>query len=185
MMCGPLVDVSASDAQLAQSRRDGLPSINPGPPAVHRWRTGRGALVELDCDAIAARLAALDWARTFDWSDAAQDERVRQAARCVGWVALESEVRADGHWGGFQLREAGGENLKGDAAYDSVVAGFGFDLSAWEVLDLCREEVGLLEDFGTASVRLDLLPALAHPFDRWDRQRTTAEEDDGWARSRR
>ncbi len=185
VMCGPLVDVEASDAQLAQSRRNGLPSIKPSPPAVQRGRPRRGALVKLDCDVIAARLAALDWVQTFDWSEAAQEERARQAARCVGWVALESEIRDDGHWGGFQLREAAGENLKGDAAYGSIVARFGFDLSAWEVLDLCREEVGPLEDFDTATVRVDLLPVLAHPFDPWDRQRKTADEDDDWALSLR
>lgn len=81
-----------------------------------------------------------------------------------------------GTGGGFQLREAGGEILDGDAAYGSVIAGFGFDLSVWEVLDLCREEVGPLEEFNPATVRLDLLPMLAYPFDRWDRQQTTADE---------
>ena len=39
--------------------------------------------------------------------------------------------------------------------------------------------------FNTVTVRVDLLPVLAHPFDRWDRQRTTADEDDDWARSLR
>ena len=91
----------------------------------------------------------------------------------MGWVALESDVHDDGHWGGFQLREAGGETLTGDAAYGSVIAGFGFDLSTWEVLGLCREEIGLFEDVSTATVRVDLLLLLAHPFDRWDWQRAT------------
>ena len=61
-----------------------------------------------------------------------------------------------------------------------VIAGFGFDLSAWEVLDLCREEVGPIEDFSTATVRVGLLPLLAHPFDQWDRQRASADEGDDW-----
>uniref|UniRef100_UPI0005BD0AE3 hypothetical protein n=1 Tax=Paraburkholderia acidipaludis TaxID=660537 RepID=UPI0005BD0AE3 len=107
-----------------------------------------------------------DWMQTFDWSDAAQDERARQAARCIGWVALESD-----------MREADGERREGDAAFGSVIAGFGFDLSAWEVLDLCREEVGPLEDFDTATVRSALLPVLAHPFDHWDRPRVADDAD--------
>jgi transcriptional regulator with XRE-family HTH domain len=177
VMRGARVDVEASDALLASNRRDGLPPLNHCPPAVRRGRPKRGGLVELHSDAIAARLAALDWVQTFDWAGEAQDERARQAARCVGWVALESNVRDDGHWGGFQVREARGEHLVGDAAFGSVIAGFGFDLSAWEVLDLCREEAGPLEDFATATVRPDLLPVLAHPFDQWDRQRVADDAD--------
>ena len=180
VMYGPLVDVEASDVQLARYRRDGLPPINPAPPTVLRGRPRRDGFVTLHRDEIAARLAALDWMQTFDFSDAAQDERARQAALCVGWVALESDVRDDGHWGGFQVREAGTENREGDAAFNCVIRGHGFDLSAWEVLDLCREEVGPLEDFPTATVRLDLLPVLAHPFDEWDRQRVTSEKDVDW-----
>jgi hypothetical protein len=101
-------------------------------------------------------------------------------ARLNRWVALLSEVRDDGHWGGFQVREAGTENREGDAAFDCVIRGHGLDLSAWEVLDLCREEVGPLEDFETATVRPDLLPMLAHPFDKWDRPRVPDDQDE-WA----
>jgi hypothetical protein len=169
VMAGPLVDVAASDVQLARNRREGGPPLNPEPPAVRRGRPRRGDFVTLRREGIAARLAALDWGQTFDWNDEAQDERARQAALCVGWVALLSEVRDNGHWGGFQVREAGTENREGDAAFNCVIRGHGFDLSAWEVLDLCREEVGPLEDFDTATVRVDLLPVLAHPFDKWDR----------------
>jgi hypothetical protein len=86
-------------------------------------------------------------------------------------------MRDNGHSGGFQVREASGEHLKGDAAIGSVIAGFGLDLSAWEVLDLCREDVGPLEDFETATVRPALLPVLAHPPDKWDRPRVANDAD--------
>jgi hypothetical protein len=76
-----------------------------------------------------------------------------------------------------QVREADGERLEGDAAFCSVIAGFGFDLSAWDVLDLCREEAGPLEDFDTVTVHPDLLPMLAHPFDHWDRSRVADDAD--------
>jgi hypothetical protein len=62
-----------------------------------------------------------------------------------------------------------------------VIAGFGFDLSTWKVLDPCREEVGPLKDFDTATVRADLLPMLAHPFDKRDRPRVPHDKQDEWA----
>lgn len=180
VMCGPLVDVEASDAQLARYRRDGLPPINPAPPAVLRGRPRRDGFVEMGRDEIAARLAALDWVQSFDFSEAAQRERVWLAVQCVGWVAMESDVRDDGHWGGYQVREAGTEHCEGDAAFDCVIRGHGFDLSVWEVLDLCREEVGPLDDFPTATVRVELLPVLAYPFEKWDRPRTISDSDADW-----
>ncbi|WP_027797968.1 hypothetical protein [Paraburkholderia acidipaludis] len=60
VMAGPLVDVEASDAQLARNRREGLPPLNPCPPAVRRGRPRRGDFVTLRRDVIGARLAGLD-----------------------------------------------------------------------------------------------------------------------------
>ncbi|WP_322015967.1 hypothetical protein [Paraburkholderia sp. J12] len=89
---------------------------------------------------------------------------IEEVAKVANWQPASGAPKTP------ELREDGGETLKGDAAYGSVIGGFGFDLSAWEVLDLCREEVGPLEEFTTATVRVDLLPVLAHPFGQLFRQ---------------
>ena len=81
----------------------------------------------------------------------------------------------------FACCHKNGEHLEGDAAFDSVRGGYGFDRSALDVIALCREDVGPLEDFDTATVRADLLPVLAHPFDKWDRPRVPDDNQDDWA----
>jgi hypothetical protein len=38
-----------------------------------------------------------------------QHKRAALAARCVGWYAVTSAVRDDGHWSGYQLRRTDGD----------------------------------------------------------------------------
>jgi hypothetical protein len=53
---------------------------------------------------IVKRLKELDWTRTFDWREEAMRARAVNAAAAVGIDAALSELRDDGHWGGYQLR---------------------------------------------------------------------------------
>ncbi|WP_429497455.1 hypothetical protein ACQUFY_16770 [Robbsia andropogonis] len=189
VMQGDQVNVEASDAWLKRYRREGMPAIADSDPAVKRGRPSvkqNGKSVkqdddlthslntepaELTCDEIEAVLGRLDWCQSFDWSEDAQRERARQAARCVGFVAIESVVRDDGHWGGFQLREEAA--AADDMPEDSIIGGYGFELSAAEVVKLCRDQVlvslwpgtdaRMFED-DRATVVPALLPALAYPF---------------------
>ncbi|MEP9328815.1 hypothetical protein PPMP20_38005 [Paraburkholderia phymatum] len=115
VMCGVLVDVEKSDAQLARCRRDGLPDIRANTHVLRRaspaaepvnlmqLRTEAASLapVPMTREQAAQRLAALDWTRAFDWSEEEQRERARLAAACIGLEAVESGPRDDGHWGGL------------------------------------------------------------------------------------
>jgi transcriptional regulator with XRE-family HTH domain len=175
---GTKVDVEASDAKLKRYRREGLPDIQPttktvkrGRPSVKHAEQLNTEPVRLTCDELVERLAGLDWTQTFDWAPAAQDERARLAAQCVGWHAVRSLMIDDGHWGGFQVRIPGYEGVTGPAAIDGVAAGHGFELDVWDVLKVCRDELEPIDDDDEFTVRLDLLPLLAHPFDENDKQR--------------
>jgi len=125
--------------------------------------------MSLLCTEIVSRLEALDWKRTFDWAPEAQAERARKAAQCIGWEAVQSDLRDDGHWGGFQLRIQ--EYIAARGLDDSAIpAGFGFELYPEDVFKAVRGEIEPLSDVdGTATIRLDLLPLLAHPFNEHDR----------------
>lgn len=67
-------------------------------------------------------------------SDDAMDARARRAAKRVGLVALKTRWRSDSvdNYGGFQLV---------DPNMNTVEAGEKFDLTALEVIDLCRARV--------------------------------------------
>jgi hypothetical protein len=115
---------------------------------------------------MAARVLAGRLYGSFDWSAAAQEELARLAARCVGFEAVRSDLRDDGHWGEFQLRDPrwirDGRMLDG-----AVITGYGFDASELEVLRVCREEVVPGDDddpAATYTVDLALLPMLAFPY---------------------
>ncbi|PRE80717.1 hypothetical protein C6Q13_28255 [Burkholderia gladioli] len=193
VMQGEQVDVEASDAWQKKYRRDGMPKITDATTAVKRGRPSvkQGAEVGtqlnseptcLTCDEIEARLAEFDWQQTFDWSIEAQRERAMQAAQCVGFVAIESDLRDDGHWGGFQLRNPACQD---PASTDAVIAGFGFELSAWEIVKLCRHEIEAcvwpetderMFDDDSSTVVPSLLPALARPFYKHDKLADTESE---------
>lgn len=118
-----------------------------------------------------SRLRALDWEQTFDWSPEAVDQRARQAARSIGWEAATSEIRDDGHWGGYQLRirQIAGDDLD----YGVIHAGFGFDLDAFDVLELVRGQISdrldadgsiIQEDGDMMAIDPGSLHMLALPF---------------------
>lgn len=180
---GDQVDVEATDERLKRYRRAGLPDVDPQPKSVKRGRPSvkrepesvkqGGELnsepVTLTCAEVTARLAALDWKGTFAWFASSQDERVRLAAECIGWEAVRSPIRDDGHWGGYQLRIPAYVEACGLTA-DAVPAGHGFELDAWDVLKAVRAELEPIDDDDEVTVRLDLLHLLAHPFTEYDRQ---------------
>lgn len=175
---GSQVDVEATDARLKRLRREGLPDIQPATKSVKRGRPSvkhaeqlNTEPVSIRCAELVERLAAMDWTQTFDWAPAAQDERARLAAQCVGWHAVRSLMLDDGHWGGFQVRIPGYEGATGPTAIDGVAAGHGFELDVWDVLKVCRAELEPIDDDDGMTVRLDLLHLLARPFGEYDKQR--------------
>jgi hypothetical protein len=182
VMRGDSVDVEASDEMLRMYRNEHDGRAQRGQPKpVTRVATAQGnaarrskvttGRVQLTLGEIERRLRDLDWTQTFDWSAAAQEQRARLAAKCVGFEAVESELRDDGHWGAFQLRDPrwirDGKMLDG-----AVIAGYGFDASDLEVLRVCREEVLPGDDDPAAVYTIDvaLLPMLAFPHHEADRQ---------------
>lgn len=167
---GVKVDVEATDAFLDRYRRAGLPPVKLKTKTVKRGRPAAADSAKLNVKPadltplhltladIDERLRALDYTQTFEWTPEAMEQRARLVATCLGWRAVESPLKDDGHWGGFQLRMGRSDN---------VVAGFGFELSALDVLFECRDQVSLdsPDDCDCEqSVRLDLLPLLARPF---------------------
>lgn len=180
------VDVEASDERLRKYRNQHDGRAQRGPAKSLRSGVTQGARprgnapapakvtagrVTLTLAEIMERLQALDWTTSFDWSAEAQDARARHAAECVGFQAVTSDVRDDGHWGAFQLRDPrwirDGELLEA-----AVIAGHGFEASALEILQVCRGEV-TPDDEGDEehrySVDLGLLPMLARPH--WEGER--------------
>jgi hypothetical protein len=161
VLVNDLVDVEASDALLARMR-------NPATEIRAQMRANAAAgVVSMTPQNLAEKIAALDWSVDHDWSEFGVDARARQAAKCIGWGAVTSELRDDGHYGGYQLREAGKEGRA------SVIDGFGFELSASEVVLLCRKEIEPEEGDGDfkMEVQADLLRALALPH--WQGQSKT------------
>jgi hypothetical protein len=173
---GNKIDVEASDALLARYRRGGLPASNTAPENVKlgRPRVKQKAQLNdsnLTLNELSAQLNKLDYTHDFDWSGLAMDERARLVAQCIGWTAVTSDVRDDGHHGGYQLR---------CAKTGEVMVGFGFELSACEVLFVCRDEITPDDDDPLSfthqrPVSLDLLPLLARPFHECDQKQPRSE----------
>jgi hypothetical protein len=110
---GSQVDAEARDAALKHYRRNAMPTplthagaVRRGPPNANTTAQIDTEPMQLPCAEIMRRLTGLDWQQEFDWSDAAQHERAMLAARRVGWYAVTSDLRDDGHWPGYQLRRS-------------------------------------------------------------------------------
>lgn len=176
------VDLEASDAHLARYR------VAVGNFVKHAGVTVRtkaalntkelSALnsepVTMSCAEVLRRLEELDHTQQFEWSDEAKEQRARQAAQCVGWAAVQSDLDDDGHWGGFQLRIPEYIRKHGSLVEGAVAAGFGFELCPYEVILECRAHLlphvdpfdGSVwrAETDTVTFRLDLLPMLARPI---------------------
>jgi len=173
------VDAIATDARLKMYRRDGLRDVDPSRQSVKRGRPVKqddvlntAEPVRLTRAEVMERIVNLDWVSTPDWSLDAQERRAQLAAQCVGWEAVQSDKADDGHFGGWQLRTSRFDE-KPWPQIDSVIAGFGFELDLWDVVTECRAELEPIDgdDDDEVTVRIDLLPLLAHPFSEYDRPR--------------
>lgn len=147
-MVGDLVDHDASykgeswHASVKAALREGQPpTVSDRATTARRKRPQAPAIVDPDVptrmtvEQIRQRLRELDWSQSQAWDHATQEERARRGARCVGFHAVLSAHRDDGHYGGFQLRE-----IETDTpAIDDVIAGYGFELEPWQVLQECRD----------------------------------------------
>jgi hypothetical protein len=161
MLVNDLVDVEASDALLASVR-------NPVTAIRAQLRANAAVgVVSMTPQNLIQKIAALDWSFKHDWSEPGVHARAQQAALCIGWEAITSERRDDGHHGGYQIREAG----KSGPGF--VIDGYGFELSATEVISLCRAEIEPDEDDNNFKIEVhaDLLSALALPH--WPGQSKT------------
>ena len=176
-----MVDVAASARQLGGMRRDGVPkglldfvkgdtaaTAVVDPPA-SRARRAAARITEHRRDDLVARLLALDWKGPY--LDNVHDEavRLRSAAAAVGLELATSERDDDGHWGGYQLRNIATMAREGGICFDAIVAGYGFELEAWDVLRECRDVISHPDDTeedgdDLIAFDLELLPALAYPF---------------------
>lgn len=132
---GDQVDVEASDERLKRYRREGMPDVVNDAPAVKRGRPAVKQTVQLNielnsepvcltCSEIARRFDELDWNQLFEWDVASPHERAVLAAKCLEWEAVQSPLRDDGGWGGYQLRIPGQHAVP----MDGVPARHGFEL---------------------------------------------------------
>lgn len=167
VMAGESVDVEASDQRLRKYRfaEDGRAQRGARKQAARFGDvpTGRIQLTEAE---ILRRLRALDWGQDFDWSEDAQVERACLAARCIGFEAVRSDLRDDGHWGQLQLRDPRWVR-NGHVHENAIMVGHGFEASPAEVLRVCRNEVTNEEDEPgdyLCTVDVALLPLLAFPL---------------------
>lgn len=118
---------------------------------------------------LVARLEALDWMAAWSLDDQGLRSRVGAAAVAVGFELAESEADDDGHWGGYQLRSLATMAREGGICFGAIVAGYGFELEAWDVLRECREVISHPDDTeedgdDVIEFDLELLPVLAYPF---------------------
>lgn len=173
VLVGNQVDVDASNQALAlyRDKHDGRAARGdrlkaPSTKAFNQVRQThsktltRGELIEC--------LKALDWTTPFDPKSI--HTRLEQAAKCVGFALATSPVEDDGHWGGYQVRSAALLQRHGGLCFDAVIAGHGFELDAFDVLTVCRDQLWHADDTAPDmndvmdEVHPDLLPALAWPF---------------------
>jgi len=183
---GKHVDVEATNEQMKRYHRVGSPVktepvkiVTPESSRVTKARsgnaegnkTGHKSSVVSTLGEVETQLLALDWTQEFDLSPEALDQRVRQAAQCIGWEAVTSQVEDDGHWGGYQLRIPA--YMSDGLHYGAIAGGFGFELDAFDVLCLVREHISVrldedgdrvAEDDESIEVQPDLLGLLARPF---------------------
>jgi hypothetical protein len=182
-MQGLKVDVEATDARMKRTRRNGSPIVlSPEEAATSGNRAGNKSdvtgnkgndqIVTLSWPEVIQRLRALDWSQRFEWTSDAQAKRARDAAQSLGYDALQSGLRDDGHWGGFQVRDTEWVRAYGFSE-NAIVAGYGFELTADEVLSWLREDLEFYEGSDDPSelltVNLALLPLLARPLYEFDR----------------
>jgi hypothetical protein len=176
VMAGDLVDVAASTEKLRRYRREGLPAglRDPGArvAAPARRRAAPPAVATMTRAELQAAIEAADMAGPpRDWSDAAQVARMHAAARTLGLEAMQSPVRDDGHHGGWQLRDA--TTAPGASITDAIVAGYGYELEPFEVIEACRRladefadeypgEVLTADPNGVAALALPHLKAHEH-----------------------
>jgi hypothetical protein len=125
---------------------------------------------------LVARLLALDWKHPWSLDDQGLRSRVAAAAAAVGFELAESDNDDDGHWGGYQLRSLATMAREGGICFDAIVAGYGYELDAWDVLRECREVISHPDDTAEddddlIAFDLELLPALAYPFGPCHQQR--------------
>ncbi len=126
-----------------------------------------GERVRMTVAGVRARLEKLDWEQEFDWSKAALSRRVELAANCTGLEAAQSNLSDDGHWGGYQLRHIEAMRAQGGLHYDSIMAGYGYELGTFEVLEACRDSISdrnYYADDDWVELIEELLPVLAMPF---------------------
>lgn len=160
VMNGDMIDVEASDTKLKRTRRYGLAAGNRG-----RGTATLAGTISITPEKASQHLAGLDWSVSHDWSEQGLEERAMQAARCIGWAAVRSDAPfGDGQWGGFQLRDPALEQEVG--LRNAIIAGYGYELSASEVVLLCREELQPDEEDENfeIGIRGDLLSSLALPI---------------------
>jgi hypothetical protein len=167
------IDVKATADAMTRLRRDGVPAAFSAwlaggacaPRAGKPARSGSGT-TELRREHIVARLKEKDWTTPFDPDPATFHARAVAAAKAIGLELIQSDLRDDGHWGGYQLRYAGASKSGAAINRSAIVAGFGFELEDFDVLSECREAIDH-PDAGPDDlfiVNLDLLSALAFPF---------------------
>lgn len=189
------IHLAATAASMRAFRVDGLPpgfqafidggSMSGAEPLSPSSRLGPAQPVptvaaEFRRADLVAQLEALDWQNSWSLGEEAMRSRVSAAAAAVGFELAESNEDDDGHWGGFQLRSLATMAREGGICFDAIVAGYGFELDAWDVLRECREVISHPDDTeedgnDVIEFDLELLPALAYPFGPYHRPPATNE----------
>ncbi len=187
------IHLEATAESMRRYRKAGLPpsfeamvtGVDPRPAGSARRATQADAIQTPSSNGpyrrgeLAARLLALDWKTPFDLSEDSVRARILRAAEAVGFEVAEAHFEDDGHWGGYQLRNVNLLEHYGELCFEAIVAGYGFELEASQVLLECREKLTHPddgpEDDDLIAMDLELLPALAYPFGPCHRPPATTE----------